>query len=606
MLTIDAHGIPEELRQERAWCVWRSEERGGKPTKVPYGANGGSFKSNDPTTWRSFEESIAAFESGGYSGIGRAVSDPYVGFDVDLKHVEGIAEGESPAWLGRMLELLDSWTEWSPSGKGVHVWLRGTWHGGARQNRLPDGAVVEVYDSTSPRYFTVTGNTMLTSPTTIRSGVQAQAAIDKLAEELAKATAKPGAKKGASRAAEDELPTAAEGQRRAVLTSEAGRLRVLGASEAEARAVLRAVAGNCTPPVPDEHVEEILAWAWTKSPGEPRLCPVCDSVEPCQEHSIAPPRGQPGRATTKREAPKIVWFKDALLDASRELDAFHMGDLSEYVSTGITTLDQKLGGGFRRRQVVLIGAPTGGGKTTLLMSLTMAALAKGPALFVSPEMAAVELVLREIIRQSGTMKWKRRPWKPYPEEERNTAAGSHARAVGDLGAANIPIAFLDRPAVTMGEIEDAAHALAKERGRPSVVVIDYAQEVADSDPRTPRYLTVGAVASRSIALAEELHTAVIVASQVNVVKDGNEESYVARESAILKHKAHFVLEFAVDWEKPSSGGYRRVKGAKLRCTKARNGPTFELALNYRPELYRIEDIPDVEQHIPAVAGWWDK
>jgi len=92
-------------------------------------------------------------------------------------------------------------------------------------------------------------------------------------------------------------------------------------------------------------------------------------------------------------------------------------------------------------------------------------------------------------------------------------------------------------------------------------------------------------------MAEELSTAVIVASQVNVVKDGNEESYVARESAILKHKAHFVLELAVDWEKLPSG-VRRVNGAKIRCTKARNGPTFELPLIYRPELYQIEADPE--------------
>jgi len=300
----------------------------------------------------------------------------------------------------------------------------------------------------------------------------------------------------------------------------------------------------------------------------------------------------PAHAERREEGtPKLVWFNDALRDATRELDAFHTGDLSEYVSTGIQTLDHKLGGGLRRRQVVLLGAPTGGGKTTLLMSLAMAAVTKGPILFVTPEMAAAELVLREIIRQSQAMKWFRRPWNPYPDVQRDEAAAAHTRAASRLAQANLPIAFLDRPSITMAEIEAAAVMLANEHGRPSLVVIDYAQEVADMDPRTPRYLTVGAVASRSIAMAEELSTAVIVASQVNVVKDGNEESYVARESAILKHKAHFVLELAVDWEKLPSG-VRRVNGAKIRCTKARNGPTFELPLIYRPELYQIEADPE--------------
>jgi replicative DNA helicase len=140
----------------------------------------------------------------------------------------------------------------------------------------------------------------------------------------------------------------------------------------------------------------------------------------------------------------------------------------------------------------------------------------------------------------------------------------------------------------MADIEDAARRLSREHGALSLVIVDYAQEVADTDPRTPRYLTVGNVASRSIALAEELQAAVVIASQVNVVREGAEETFVMRESAILKHKAHFYLELAVEWDKLPDGT-RRVKGARIRCPKARNGPAFELPIRYRPELYLVTD-----------------
>ena len=101
-------------------------------------------------------------------------------------------------------------------------------------------------------------------------------------------------------------------------------------------------------------------------------------------------------------------------------------------------------------------------------------------------------------------------------------------------------------------------------------------------------MTVGAVATRSIALAAELGCAVVVASQVNIVREGNDETFAMRESSILKHKAHFALEFAVEWEKRPDGS-RAVAAAKIRCTKARNGPAFELPVCYRPELYLITD-----------------
>lgn len=579
--TIDLGGIPDELTAERAWCVWRYEDRGGKPTKVPARPDGSAWRSNDPSTWATFDEVTTTYtrEHPRWAGIGRRITGDLVGVDVDWKHAEAVGS-DGPPWLAEFLAALASWTEVTPSGRGVHVWLRGEWRGRARQVALdPPGCGVEVYDKNSPRFFTLTGATWPGSVEAIRS--DAQAALDALAQRLERI--RPQARKGGDQAGpEGELRGAPEGQRRAALTTEAGRLRALGVNRAEAEAVLLALAGKCTPPVPPEHVEEILEWAWRKPAGAPRLCPVCDRPEPCAEHRTMPPeaKGDPG--------PRLVWLRDALRDADRELDKFHVGDLSDYISTGIVTLDHKLGGGLRRRQVVLLGAPTGGGKTTLLMSFAMAAAELGPVLFVTPEMAAAELAVREIVRTSRVMKWDRRPWNPRPESVREQAAEAHVRASSRLAGRDVPIAFMDQPAVTMNDIVAAARRLGRERGRLSLVIVDYAQEVADSDPRTPRYLTVGAVASRSIALADELQAAFVIASQVNVVREGNEESYAMRESQILKHKAHFYLEFAVEWDKVPDGS-RRVKAAKIRCPKARNGPAFELPVRYRPELYLVSD-----------------
>jgi len=581
MLTpVAVDGIPEELRAGRAWCCWRAEERGGKATKVPVRPDGGAFKSNDPTTWSTFDEAVAAHEAGGVAGIGRAIDADFVGIDVDWRHC---TPPDPPSWLGHVLGVLDSWSEVSPSGLGVHVWLRARWGGGARQTRFPDGSMVEIYDAASPRFFTVTGQTMLTSPEGIRSGPEAQAALDQLAEELAKVTAPRKAAGNGRTHHEDELEGAPEGARRSALTSEAGRLRALGVSLGEARAVLLAVAAKCTPPVPEDHVEEILTWAWRKPAGDPRPCPVCGTPEPCAAHLAAPPSSRPQPVT---EAPSLTWMRDAVVEAVAELDRFHVGDLTAYVSTGIVSLDQKLGGGLRRRQVVLVGAPTGGGKTTFLMQLAVTAAHVGSVLVVTPEMAAAELALREVVRSSRVMKWVRRPWAPRPDLERNQAAEAHTRAASRLLESDLPIAFLDRPAVTMADIEEAAESVRRARGPLSLVLVDYAQEIADTDPRTPRYLTVGAVASRSIALAAEQQAAVVVASQVNVIREGSEETFSMRESAILKHKAHFVLELVVQWEKRPDGS-RAATGATIRCSKARNGPAFELPLAYRPELYLL-------------------
>jgi len=262
---LDPSRIPAELTAGPAWCVWREEVRNGKPTKVPYNPMGGPFKSNDSATWATLADAVAAFEDGGYNGIGRAITGDLVGVDIDWKHCN---PATPPAWLGRVLTILDSWSETSPSGLGAHVWLRGKWNGHARVTHFPDGSQVEVYDASSPRYFTMTGKVMLTSPETIRSGPEAQAALDQLAEELAKVVTAPRKPAGNGRTHhEDELEGAPEGARRAALTSRAGRLRALGVSLGEARAILLEVGRRCAPPVPDEDVQGILGWAWSKPAG---------------------------------------------------------------------------------------------------------------------------------------------------------------------------------------------------------------------------------------------------------------------------------------------------------------------------------------------------
>ena len=56
-------------------------------------------------------------------------------------------------WAQAIIDECDSYTEISPSTKGVHIWVRGKVPaGGNRRGRM------EMYDQNSPRYMTVTGD----------------------------------------------------------------------------------------------------------------------------------------------------------------------------------------------------------------------------------------------------------------------------------------------------------------------------------------------------------------------------------------------------------------------------------------------------------------
>lgn len=300
----------------------------------------------------------------------------------------------------------------------------------------------------------------------------------------------------------------------------------------------------------------------------------------------------PARAAADRDCP-LRYLHDGVAEALAELDRFAAGDLQRFVTTGVRDLDRALGGGLRRGQVTLIGAPTGAGKTTVLTGFAMAAAERGAALVISPEMSVEELAEREVIRSSGMPRWARNPWKHRPDHDR--AAVAHKQAAADLRSRLRSVLILDMPGVTMDAIADAAEEAKRRHADLALVAIDYAQEVADVDPRTPRYLTVGAVAQRSVELARRLDVAVVIASQVNVVKEGRGPSqYAFRESQVLEHKASNVLLFVVDWQTDSESGVRVVDRAAFKATKNRAGALFEVAVRYQPQLYRITDVQDGE------------
>jgi replicative DNA helicase len=289
-------------------------------------------------------------------------------------------------------------------------------------------------------------------------------------------------------------------------------------------------------------------------------------------------------------------FGDRTRAALEELDRLQAGDFSAYVSTGIPSLDMAFGGGgLRRGEVTLVGAPTGSGKTTLVVQMAMAAQEKGLAIIVSPEMSATDLVVREIVRRSGVPKWRRAPWASAVY--RDAACRAHIEAYSKLQQKPPRVALYDAP---MAALDDALQAIrTRAEAEPvSFVAFDYAQQLADEDGKTARYLQVGQVAYRSIELAKELGCAVVVTSQVNTVKDGKSKDYTMRESAVLEQKAASSLIFAV--ERDDLG---KVISAEFIAKKVRDGAMFRLPVRYDPATFSISDLEKPLPEAVEIRDW---
>lgn len=129
--------IPDELKKLKQWCCWQ----GDKLPRNPY--TGGNAQSNNKETWSDFDTAIKALDKYHFDGIGFMFANGYFGVDLDkcLDNTDFIDE---------FVETLQSYTEISRSGNGIHIICKGT---------LPDGARrrgnVEMYSS--GRYFIMTG-----------------------------------------------------------------------------------------------------------------------------------------------------------------------------------------------------------------------------------------------------------------------------------------------------------------------------------------------------------------------------------------------------------------------------------------------------------------
>ena len=76
--------IPQELKSNASFCLWKYEKRNGRSTKVPYNPrNGQPAKTNDSSTFSDFSTAMTAYAMGGWDGIGYRVSEGIGAIDID-------------------------------------------------------------------------------------------------------------------------------------------------------------------------------------------------------------------------------------------------------------------------------------------------------------------------------------------------------------------------------------------------------------------------------------------------------------------------------------------------------------------------------------------
>lgn len=154
----DYSAVPEEMKLQKNWVCWSLEERNGKQTKVPKNPRtGGNASVTLSGTWGTFAQAEAYYveHPENISGIGYVFTEASGIIGIDFDHVieNGRITNEE---IQSLVARCGSYVEVSPSGTGLHMYVKGKWKGtGRKNNNLGGGMAIEVYPSA--RFFTVTG-----------------------------------------------------------------------------------------------------------------------------------------------------------------------------------------------------------------------------------------------------------------------------------------------------------------------------------------------------------------------------------------------------------------------------------------------------------------
>ncbi len=142
--------IPEEMKELPRWVLYTLFDNvySHRTEKLPWSVSGKMADITKPETWSSFDRAMAVLQKNkNYKGLGFVLGDGI--FGIDLDHVIN-GEGEIEPWADEIISRMDTYTELSPSGTGVHIYARGRIPAKDRKN-----GNIEMYDER--RYFTVTG-----------------------------------------------------------------------------------------------------------------------------------------------------------------------------------------------------------------------------------------------------------------------------------------------------------------------------------------------------------------------------------------------------------------------------------------------------------------
>ena len=304
----------------------------------------------------------------------------------------------------------------------------------------------------------------------------------------------------------------------------------------------------------------------------------------------------------------FVTFKDALKETIDMATAAYKNDQGIVgVPSGLTDLDDRLGGLHKQDLIIIAGRPSMG-KTALATNIAFNASLnikknnlKTSVAFFSLEMSSEQLSTRILAEQSRIKSNDIRRGKINQEDfERFIEASKNLET--------LPLHIDDTPAITISALSNRARRLKRKEGL-DLIVIDYIQLMKSSGFRNEsRVLEIAEITQGLKALAKELDVPVLALSQLSRQVEQREDKKPQlsdlRESGSIEQDADVVMfvfreQYYLEKQEPKPGTAEHVEWqekmsqihnqAEIIIGKQRHGPTGVIKLEFESAFTKFKD-----------------
>ena len=266
------------------------------------------------------------------------------------------------------------------------------------------------------------------------------------------------------------------------------------------------------------------------------------------------------------------------------------------VPSGFDLIDQLLGGGLQRSDLVILAARPSLGKSTLAFNMAMAAAKSGNSVGIfSLEMSSAQIGNRFISSEANVDSHRLRLQLYSEIEERRIFD-----AIGSLS--DLQIFIDDTPIQTIVEMRSKARRLQSERGL-DLVIVDYLQLISGSNNRTSNRVQEMGEISRSLkGMARDLNVPVLACSQLSraieqrpdhrpMLSDLRESGSIEQDADVVAfiHREDRYID-ADTWEKRNPTEDYPANIAELIIAKHRNGKTGGVKLYFQDRFVKFENL----------------